>query len=115
MPEAGLEHTLATRVVEAARRAWDLQLRHDEALIRPSSPGRGADYQSNLALSLAKRLSKPSPLVAAELVAAVDIDDIVESVSVAGRASSTSPCVGHGLRTRASPCPATRGWESRPR
>src|SRR4051794_37490778 len=84
MPEAGLEHTLATRVVEAARRARDLQLRPDEALIRPSSPGRGADYQSNLAMSLAKRLSEPSPMVAAELVAAMEIDDIVESVSVAG-------------------------------
>jgi arginyl-tRNA synthetase len=84
MPETGLEHTLATRVVEAARQAWDLQLRPDEALIRPSSPGRGADYQSNLAMSLAKRLSKPSPAVAAELVAAMDVDDITESVSVAG-------------------------------
>jgi arginyl-tRNA synthetase len=84
MPGAGLELTLATRVVEAARRAWDLPLRPDEALIRPSGPGRDADYQSNVAMSLAKRLSKPSPRVAAELVAALDADDIAEAVTVAG-------------------------------
>jgi arginyl-tRNA synthetase len=84
MPGMGLEQTLAIRVVEAARRAWDLPLHPDEALIRPSGPGRDADYQSNLAMSLAKRLSKPSPTVAAELVAALEVDDVAEAVSVAG-------------------------------
>jgi arginyl-tRNA synthetase len=84
MPGAGLEQTLATRVVQAARRAWDLPLRPEEALIRLSGPGRDADYQSNVAMSLATRLSKPSPTVAAELVAAMEIDDVAEAVSVAG-------------------------------
>ncbi|MGH8898666.1 MAG: arginine--tRNA ligase [Egibacteraceae bacterium] len=84
MPGAWLEETLATRVVEAARRAWGLSLRREEALIRPSAPGRAADYQSNVAMSLAKRLATPSPAVAAQLVAALEIDDVAESVSVAG-------------------------------
>src|SRR5688500_5423863 len=84
MSGASIESVLAARVVEAARRAWNLSLRPDEALIRPSAAGRGADYQSNLVMSLAKRLSKPPRAVAEELVAALEMDDIAEALSVAG-------------------------------
>ncbi|WP_280714250.1 arginine--tRNA ligase [Kitasatospora sp. MAP5-34] len=54
-----------------------------EALVRPSTRP-GADYQCNLAMSLAKPLGRPPREVAAAIVAALDADDLVETAEVAG-------------------------------
>lgn len=73
---------LALRVTAAVRNALDVEL--TDALIRPSAPGRGADYQCNVAMSLAKRLGMPSRDVAERIVEHLDAADIVEPPSIGG-------------------------------
>ena len=48
----------STTVLEAA---YSLEISVEEAAIRPAPPERPADYQSNVAMPLAKRLSLPRP------------------------------------------------------
>ncbi len=84
MLSAVLEDELAARVVAAVRAAYDVELTLEQALIRPSSPERGADYQSNVAMGLAKRLSRPSREVAEAIREHLEIGDIAEEPEVAG-------------------------------
>ncbi|MBB5802261.1 arginyl-tRNA synthetase [Saccharothrix ecbatanensis] len=80
--DVGLE--LGLRVANALEAALDVEITPDEALIRPSAPGRGADYQCNVAMSLAKRLGRPPRDVAAAIVANLDAAEMVEPPEVAG-------------------------------
>jgi len=75
---------LARRVVVAGHAAFGLTLTTDRALIRPSTPGRGADYQSNVAMGLAKRLREPSRDVATRLIEHLDVEDVAEPPTVGG-------------------------------
>ncbi|WP_367128021.1 arginine--tRNA ligase [Saccharothrix sp. HUAS TT1] len=80
--DIGLE--LGLRVADALKAALDVDITPVEALIRPAAPGRGADYQCNVAMSLAKRLGRPPRDVAAALVEHLDAADLVEPPEVAG-------------------------------
>jgi arginyl-tRNA synthetase len=60
---------LGRRVAAAVDSAFSVQISVEEAVIRPAPPERGADYQSNVAMPLAKRLSRSSREVAARVVA----------------------------------------------
>jgi arginyl-tRNA synthetase len=79
-----LADELARRVVVAGHAAFGLRLTTDKALIRPSTAGRGADYQSNVAMGLAKRLGRPSREVAAELIEHLEVADLTEPPTVGG-------------------------------
>ncbi|MGH9039058.1 MAG: arginine--tRNA ligase [Acidimicrobiia bacterium] len=78
-----VEGALAERVVAAVRAAFSRSITTEEALIRPAAARRGADFQVNLALSLAKELGR-SPQEVAEAIAAHLEGDVLESVSVEG-------------------------------
>ncbi|MFD1147521.1 arginine--tRNA ligase [Saccharothrix hoggarensis] len=80
--DVGLE--LGLRVANALKAALDVEITPVEALIRPAAPGRGADYQCNVAMSLAKRLGRPPREVAEAIVAHLDAADVVERPEVAG-------------------------------
>ncbi|MDR0610666.1 MAG: arginine--tRNA ligase [Planctomycetaceae bacterium] len=53
-------------------------------LIRPSQDARFGDFQANLAMPLAKKLSKPPHYVAKEIVARLKINDLCQPPEIAG-------------------------------
>lgn len=73
--------TLIAERAAAAMAAIDPTTADPDPVVRPS---QHADAQVNGALALAKRLGRPPREVAAELVAALDIDDLCEPPEVAG-------------------------------
>lgn len=54
------------------------------ALVRPSQDAKFGDYQANFAMPLGKRLGRPPRDVAAEVVAAVKLDDLCDPPEIAG-------------------------------
>ena len=54
------------------------------AMIRPAQDAKFGDYQANFAMSLGKTLGKPPREVAQQIVAQTKLDDLCESVEVAG-------------------------------
>jgi arginyl-tRNA synthetase len=78
MLQGDLEQELGRRVAAAVGSAFDLPISAGEAVIRPSTPGRGADYQSNAALALARRLGRSPVEVASGIVDRLDVGDMLE-------------------------------------
>jgi arginyl-tRNA synthetase len=72
---------LAQRVHDAIVAAFGPDYRDADPLIRPSS---FADFQSNVALPLGKRLGRPPREVAAELAARLDVADLSAQPAVSG-------------------------------
>ncbi|WP_330273705.1 arginine--tRNA ligase [Lentzea sp. NBC_00516] len=79
--DVGLE--LGQRVARALRVALDVDITAEEALIRPSNRD-GADYQCNVAMSLAKKIGKNPREVAALIVEHLDAQDAIETPEIAG-------------------------------
>lgn len=77
------EH-LAQMVAGAVRSALDVEITPAEALVRPSTPERGGDYQANVAMSLAKRLGRSSRDIGDAIAAAIDPGEVIEPPTVAG-------------------------------
>lgn len=77
------EH-LERMVADAVRTAVDVEITPDQALVRPSNPERGGDYQSNAAMSLAKRLGRPSREIGEAIAAAIDPAGVIETPTVGG-------------------------------
>ncbi|HEX6526944.1 MAG TPA: arginine--tRNA ligase [Streptosporangiaceae bacterium] len=75
------QQVLAERVSDAIVAAFGAGFGDADPLIRPSS---FADFQANVALSLAKRLGRPSREVAAELVSMLDVTDMSAPPEVSG-------------------------------
>ena len=75
---------LGRAVVGAVRAALATEITPEQALIRPSNPDRGADYQSNVAMSLAKKLGRPSREIAEAIAAEFDGAGMVDEPIVAG-------------------------------
>ncbi len=75
------QQVLSDRVSNAVVVAFGLDYRDADPLIRPSS---FADFQSNAALPLAKRLGRPPREVAAELAAGLDVAGICAEPEVSG-------------------------------
>ena len=84
MLRGDLEQELGMRVATAVRSAFGLAISPEEAVIRPAAPERQADYQSNAAMALAKRLQMPSSVVAALIVERLDVGDMLEPPRVEG-------------------------------
>jgi arginyl-tRNA synthetase len=72
---------LTRRVQAALGTAFGEEYADADPLIRPS---QFADYQANVAMSLAKRLGRPPRDVAAALVEHLMVDDVCEPVDVSG-------------------------------
>jgi arginyl-tRNA synthetase len=72
---------LAERVKDALSAAFGAEYADADPLIRPS---QFADFQANVALSLAKRLGRPPREVAAELVRHLDLTDVAGQPEVSG-------------------------------
>lgn len=85
--DVGVE--LGRRVAAAVAAALDLHITSDEAVIRPSRRD-GVDYQSNVALSLARKVGpdrtsgRDARDIAADIVARLDAADLVEPPEIAG-------------------------------
>ena len=77
------EH-LERMVAAAVRAALDVEITPAEALVRPSNPERGGDYQCNAAMSLAKRLGRPSREIGDAIAAAIDPAGVIEAPTVGG-------------------------------
>jgi arginyl-tRNA synthetase len=75
------QQVLAQRVHDAIVAAFGPDYRDADPLIRPSS---FADFQSNVALPLGKRLGRPPREVAAELAARLDVADLSAEPAVSG-------------------------------
>ena len=75
------QQVLSDRVSEAVVAAFGPDYRDADPLIRPSS---FADFQSNVALPLAKRLGRPPREVAAELAARLDVTGVCAEPEVSG-------------------------------
>jgi arginyl-tRNA synthetase len=84
MMRGDLEQELGRRFAGAVRSAFDLEISAEQAQIRPASRERQADYQSNAAMGLGKRLGSRSPDVAAAIVERLDIGDMLEPPRVEG-------------------------------
>jgi arginyl-tRNA synthetase len=79
-----LEQELARRVAAAVRSGLDLDITADEALVRPTTPGRDADYQSNAAMSLARRLGRPSREIGQTIADRLDLGDMLATARAEG-------------------------------
>ena len=84
MLRGDLEQELGRRVAAAVLSAFDLAISPNEAVIRPAAPERQADYQSNAAMALGRRLQMPSPDVAARIVDRLDLGDMLEPARAEG-------------------------------
>jgi arginyl-tRNA synthetase len=75
---------IASRVVLAVRDGLAIEISPEQALVRAAGPGRGWDYQSNVAMGLAKRAGVPSRDVATAVVDRLDVEDISELPTIGG-------------------------------
>src|SRR5580658_1373415 len=75
------QHALAQLMSGALAAAFGPDYTNADPVIRPS---QFADYQSNVALSLAKRLHRPPRDVAAELAGHLGDSDVVATAEVSG-------------------------------
>ena len=75
------QQVLSARVRDALGAAFGDSYADADPLIRPSS---FADFQSNAALPLAKRLGRPPRDIAAEIIGRLDVSDIAAEPTVSG-------------------------------
>ncbi|HEV2451820.1 MAG TPA: arginine--tRNA ligase [Streptosporangiaceae bacterium] len=75
------QEVLGQRVRDALAAAFGPEHAGDDPVIRPS---QFADYQSNVALPLGKRLGRPPREVAAELTRHLDVGDVAAEPAVSG-------------------------------
>ena len=75
------QQVLSARVRDALGAAFGAGYADADPLIRPSS---FADFQSNAALPLAKRLGRPPRDIAAEIIGQLDVSDIAAEPTVSG-------------------------------
>ncbi len=54
------------------------------AMIKPAQDAKKGDYQANLAMPLAKQLGRKPPELAADIVAGLDLGDLLQTPEVAG-------------------------------
>ncbi len=81
MPQTLLSE-LGARLVQAARAAFGDGVALPTTLVLPARDARHGDYSSPAAMSLAKTLGQPPLDVAAQLVAALQVEDLCEPPTV---------------------------------
>jgi arginyl-tRNA synthetase len=75
---------LKNRFEQALVAAFGDELAHADPMLVPTSNPKFGDYQSNVSMSLAKRLGKAPRAIAEELVQKLDLADICEPLEIAG-------------------------------
>ncbi|ACK71638.1 arginyl-tRNA synthetase [Gloeothece citriformis PCC 7424] len=75
---------LKTRFIQALKTAFDQDFSDLEGLVVPATNPKFGDYQSNVALSLAKPLKQPPRTIAEQIIKALDISDLCEPPQIAG-------------------------------
>lgn len=75
---------LKNRFTQALKTAFDQDISDSEGLVVSASNTKFGDYQSNVALSLAKPLKQSPRIVAEQLIKALDIRDLCEPPQIAG-------------------------------
>jgi arginyl-tRNA synthetase len=98
--QADIASELAARVIEAVARVTGEQITPDAAAIREAAPEHGADYQSNAAMALAKRLGRPPRELAQEIANNLRLDDLAEAAVVAGPGFINMRLRGEWLQNR---------------
>ncbi|WP_250124329.1 arginine--tRNA ligase [Chroococcidiopsis sp. CCMEE 29] len=81
--DATLEQ-LKARFDQALVAAFGTEYAGTETILVPASNPKFGDYQSNVALSLAKKLGQPPRVIAEQVVQHLDVADICEPPTVAG-------------------------------
>jgi arginyl-tRNA synthetase len=71
------------RVVDAVVKVTGEQISREQAVVREAAPEHGADYQSNAAMALAKRLGRPAGELAQQLAESLEVADLCEPPTVA--------------------------------
>jgi arginyl-tRNA synthetase len=75
---------LKTRFEQALVSAFGSDYAGTDPILVPASNPRFGDYQSNVAMSLTKRLGKPPRAIAEQLVEHLHVDDLCKPVEIAG-------------------------------
>jgi arginyl-tRNA synthetase len=75
---------LETRFQQALERAFGAEYVKTDPMIRGAQDARFGDYQSNLAMGLAKKIGDKPRSVAEKIIANLSIDDICEKPEIAG-------------------------------
>lgn len=97
MPVGDVGEYLGVMVADAVRvAALDVEITPAQALVRPSNPERGGDYQCNVAMSLAERLGRPSREIGDAIAAAIDRPGRSRRRRSMGPGSSTCVCAPTG-------------------
>src|ERR1022692_2333653 len=78
---AAPQQVLGVRVRDALMAAFGADYASADPLIRPST---FADFQSNVALPLAKRLGRAPRDIASEIAGHLDVDDVCEPPTISG-------------------------------
>jgi arginyl-tRNA synthetase len=81
LPTTDPSAALSARLEEAIEVAFGADFAGTDAVIRPS---QFADFQANAALPLAKRLGRTPREVAAQIVAALQVDDLCSALEISG-------------------------------
>ncbi|WP_280722825.1 arginine--tRNA ligase [Kitasatospora sp. MAA4] len=97
--DVGVE--LGRRVAAAVQAALDLDLTPEQAVVRPSKRD-GIDYQSNVAMSLARTSGRDARDIAADIVAHLDAADLVEPPEISGSGFVNLVLTPEWLAARAS-------------
>jgi arginyl-tRNA synthetase len=84
MLHGDLELELGRRVAAAITAAFGLEATPQDAVVRPSSPERSSDYQSNAAMGLAGRLGRPAPEVGRAIAQHLDLGTFLEPARAEG-------------------------------
>lgn len=75
---------LKERFEQALMAAFGEELSGTDPILVPASNPKFGDYQSNVAMSLTKRLGKPPRTIAEQIVQNLDVTDLCETPSIAG-------------------------------
>jgi arginyl-tRNA synthetase len=84
LPPIDAASELAVRVARAVEEALDLEISDEQALVRPAGGSRDWDYQSNVAMGLAKRARLESRKVATKVTECLQVEDISDPPTLAG-------------------------------
>jgi arginyl-tRNA synthetase len=79
-----LRRQIEERVVSALSRTFGEQAAGADPQVRPAGDPRFGDYQSNVAMGLAKKLGRKPREIAESIVASMQVEDICEPPEVAG-------------------------------
>ncbi|MBD1909955.1 MULTISPECIES: arginine--tRNA ligase [unclassified Leptolyngbya] len=75
---------LNARIEQALIAAFGPDLAGTDPMLVPASNSKFGDYQSNLAMSLAKRLGQAPRAIAEQIVQNIDVSDLCETPTIAG-------------------------------